>query len=188
MKNPSATVLEAAKAMREGGASWKIVLEETGLNYSQAWLFIERSNLPEDLDLSAAYGENPSGTVQAARAEGNSWGLIAVRCNVPESQVRKNFTAGTQLLSQGLRIGKGGRWFLGEPTLYAENLAKPGTAIDADGEEPVRVRAVEASRTQRLISQDWPMLKAMAAELNVPFKKGMTKVKFCQAILAAQAK
>jgi orotidine-5'-phosphate decarboxylase len=185
MRNPSTTTLEIARTMRAEGVAWSKVLEETGLNYSQAWLYVERTNLPADLDLEAAFQADPKATVAAARAEGNSWGLIAVRCNVPESQVRKQFKNGSGLLSQGLRIGKGGRFFLGEPELYVAELNKPGTAIAAESDLPLRTRAITASRSQRMIHLDMKELKALAADYGIDTSKMNRKAQLVKAIISA---
>lgn len=186
MRNPTTKVLEAARSMRADGVAWTKVLAETGLNYSQAWLYVERANLPESLDLAAAYEANPTTVVAAARAEGCSWGLIAVRVNKPESQVRKAFTEATSLKSQGLRIGKGGRFYYRDGVLYQDTLKPTGTAIPKGANH---AQAVEASLSQRMIHLEMPALRSLHLKYTgQEAPKVTTKAKLVRSILAAQAK
>jgi hypothetical protein len=70
--------------------------------------------------------------VQDLRTKNNSWGEIAVRLGMPESRVRAIFKASGSMKDLGLRIGKGGRFALGDPTLYLDNRRKEGAQIPAD--------------------------------------------------------
>jgi len=184
MKNPSTKVLNQALAMRAEDKPWAEVLAATGLNYSQAWLFCERTNLSEDMDLSEAFQTSPGSTVTAARAEGNSWGLIAVRCNVPESRVRSEFAKATGNKSQGIRIGKGGRFYYGDQDLYQDVLNPTGTLIPV-GADHETARGCAAD--QRIMRLDMDELKNLAADLGIAIK-GQTKVTLAKKIRAALAK
>lgn len=60
-----------------------------------------------------------------------SWGEIAVRLEIPESKVRKNYRRGVKK-DLGLRIGRGGRFAYDDPTLYRANRKAEGAHIPAD--------------------------------------------------------
>lgn len=145
MQNPSNKVLAKAFALyTEGGKSQKDVLQITWatdgsaktdpngetLNYSQFWLYCQSQTLPAEAFITATEGSDPwFAAITRCRNAGDSWGLIAVKCRAPEGRVRKAFAAATGLRSQGLRVGKGGRYLDNDPVLYAGSAVKTGTAI-----------------------------------------------------------
>jgi len=62
-----------------------------------------------------------------------SWGEISVRLGIPESKVRSAFKKAEGARKDvGLRIGKGGRFAYGDPTLYLEHRASEGAHIPVD--------------------------------------------------------
>lgn len=171
MKNPTVKILEAALASYREGTPIKSILVETGLNYSQAWLYIRTAECKE----AGLMVEEVNGSAIAElRASGFSWGEIAVRCQLPESRVRKMFTENSGQRSQGLRIGKGGRFFYDEggAPLYTDELKATGTIIP---EGALYEGAIAASVEQRLIHRDVNELRAMAEEAGVKFSKSSTK-------------
>lgn len=142
MKNPTLEVLSEAYDAYVAGAKIKEVLalefagedgEPDTLTYSQFWYFQQSMELTDDQRIVGSLDDaEVMVAVATARNEGDSWGRIAVRCQKPENAIRNAFKAATGLRSQGLRVGKGGRWFLNDQELYAGDLVKPGTAIPAD--------------------------------------------------------
>lgn len=124
------------------------------IGYSRAWLIVRRAfieaNAPSLLvDLEAAIkAEFPADKVPAKdeivrrvispivqnlrESELCSWGEIAVRVGLPEAQVRSAFKATNSKKDVGLRIGKGGRFAYGDPTLYLEHRSREGAQIPAD--------------------------------------------------------
>lgn len=145
MQNPSNKVLaKAFDLYSNGGKSQKDVLQITWapdgsgkadpngetLNYSQFWLYCQSQTLPQEAFITATEGSDPwFRAIEKARAAGDSWGLIAVKCRAPEGRVRKAFSTASGLRSQGLRVGKGGRYLDNDPVLYAGSAVKTGTAI-----------------------------------------------------------
>lgn len=68
--------------------------------------------------------------VRELRMQGEiSWGEISVRLNLPESTCRNGFNKVSDRKDRGLRIGKGGRFAYGDPTLYLDNRKKEGAHI-----------------------------------------------------------
>lgn len=184
MKNPTIETLTLALTMRQDGADWPEILEATGLNYSQAWYFVESQRMREAGEL--VEGEITPQTIVDLRAAKHSWGTIAVMCQLPESRVRRMFTEASNLKSQGLRIGKGGRYFYGysgEP-LYSGELRPTGTAIPKDAKLE---GALMAADTQRMIHEDIKTLRAKADELGISYKPRATKAQLVKLILAHEA-
>lgn len=66
------------------------------------------------------------------KKDGQSWGLIAVRLDLPESRVRKLYRFGGYAKDKGSRIGRGGRWAYDDPTLYTEHRRREGAMIPVD--------------------------------------------------------
>lgn len=135
---PSTESVARAIAMHEGGSTVAEIKAETGLNYSQAWLAWTATLIEADPTLHGGFikveGESVTAVaaqIVRARDADQSWGLIAVRCQIPESRVRKIFAEATAIDSKGLRIGKGGRWVADDPRFYSgADRAKLGTELD----------------------------------------------------------
>lgn len=112
--------------------------------------------------------------VTKQRQAGASWGFIMVRCSSPdqpyswvgEQRVRGLWEQGTDTVSQGQRIGKGGRFLGGDPELYADTLKRTGTELTKEELASHEARRQAAER-QRLLKQDWDSLKAQAKELGI---------------------
>lgn len=136
MKNATAEVLSQAIQLREEGQSNKEIMAATGLSHSQ----MERHFMAADIASGAISGgfiaQPDSATAKGAiitrlRNAGESWGLISVRFNEPESRTRKAFTEVTALDSKGLRIGKGGRYVMDDCRFYTgSDRAKLGEELD----------------------------------------------------------
>ena len=135
------TGLEACDA--SGEINWSQV--ECGeIKYSRAWLIVRRAwieanapellvTLPQHVGLDQAEGLRADGKVIAGlRDQALSWGEIAVRVGRPESFVRSAFKAAGSAKDIGLRIGKGGRFAYGDPTLYLDNMKVEGAQIPVD--------------------------------------------------------
>lgn len=189
MKNPTQEILEAAVQARRDGRKAKEIQAEFDLSHSQfefAWLRLEVLK-----DQIGSVPATPEG-VSAARAEGESWGVIAVLANTTEGKVRTLFKEATGAKSQGQRVGKGGRWLYSEASLYEGEFNKPGVTIPADAPEfRGREGATEAQEAQRnLLTVDFKDLKAqwMKATGRKSFPKGgMTKVQMIREIIASEA-
>lgn len=184
MKNPTQDVLSAAIEDRKAGMKAKEILATHGLSHSQfefAWLRDQMG------DLCGSEAATPA-NVKRLRADGQSWGVIAVLCGTTEGKVRKAFTEGTGAKHQGQRIGKGGRFLYTDPTLYEGEFNKPGVTIPANGEYKGREGAHAAQEGQRnLLSQD---IQEVIAEFKKvtgrKTVKGFTKVEMIRAILEAE--
>lgn len=176
MKNPSAEILATAVEMRSSGEKWPAILAATGLSHSQAEIAVLKATLPK----SAFKPFSPEAVLEL-RGEGVSWGEIGVRLSVPESTVRSAYKKATGKLSEGQRIGRGGRYLNADAELYADVLQPTGTVIP---EEYGRRNARLAAFQQRLLKMEFADLKAYAADQGVTVKKGMTKARIVKAIEA----
>lgn len=143
-KSDTVAIQEAVERLL-GGDKIKDVLADTGLHYSPVWLAWRKAVLTAEapeLFVTAEVKASPAALAleiadlrdkpqpHPGQADQQcSWGEIAVRCQMPESRVRKLYTENTTLRSQGLRKGKGGRWFADFQGFYENELVKPGTEI-----------------------------------------------------------
>lgn len=168
MKNPTAEILNHAVELKLEGMSSKQVLAETGLSHSQFELWFWRTvpvadgGLKERVGTVELTGEN---VIALRDGDGLSWGQISVICGpVPESQIRAEYKKASGKLSQGKRIGHGGRWFLNERELYTDGLQRPGTEItEAEAKElSTRTAALKAATEQKLVHKTSAELKAIA--------------------------
>lgn len=131
------TALDLAYRMFEEKKTTKEILALTGLNESQMWLDRTKRQITDGtiaggfIKVAGETDTKVAAQIAKFRADGESWGLIAVRCQMPESRVRRTFTNATAIDSKGLRIGKGGRWVSDEPAFYTGgDRAKLGTELD----------------------------------------------------------
>jgi uncharacterized protein DUF2786 len=120
---------------------------EGTIGYSRAYLIVRRAylemydagslvTLPTDPD-PVAQQRKQANAVQLLRypkdgSKGISWGDISIVVGLPESRVRKIFRNGETRKDLGLRIGKGGRFAYGDPTLYLDNRKVEGAEIPVD--------------------------------------------------------
>lgn len=177
MKNPDKKVLDKAITLRVEGYGMKQILATTGLSHSQAELAIMAFEY-----YIGAGGTAVEPTAQNAadlRALGISWGRISVMMGLqadrpmpstPESKVRRMFVDATDTESVGLRIGRGGRWFDQDASLYEENLKATGTRF-AKGEARSADRA-QVAQLQKLLNTSFQELKAQAKDLGISVPKG----------------
>jgi hypothetical protein len=151
---------DAGKVVGRSGRRWADYQAHhpDGPKYSRAWLLVERALMqalePQamidvDAEIAAAKAAwnglpakvkeaNPFDSkaiqnviIRRCRLEdGDSWGRISVRMNIPENRVRSLFRNGGALRDKGLRIGKGGRWLMDDQDLYQAHRIKEGAAID----------------------------------------------------------
>lgn len=101
------------------------------------------------------------------RTEGKSWGQIAVISGLSEGRVRTLSERATKLASEGMRIGKGGRFLKGEGALYKGNRKSIGiehergkldeaAAKDAEkvkSQLPARVKRAKGGARKRVATQ-----------------------------------
>jgi hypothetical protein len=184
-------IMEAAERVF-AGEKIGAVLAETGLKYSPVWLTARWLELTaESPELFVA--EPTAAKAVALRDQGCSWGEIAVRFSpsapraFPESRVRAWFKEESGLKSQGLRTGRGGRYFAGRPEFYDGELVRPGTEIPKDMpiEVAVSVATLIDHETQELLALGIKELRAMAKGLGI--KTGsFTKAQLIRAIRTAR--
>lgn len=179
MKNPTAETLEACVRLRADGLGWKDILAQTGLSHSQAEIAVLKATLPAD-----AFVPFSPEAVVALRSEGISWGEIGVRLGVPEGKVRSAFKAATGTLSEGLRIGSGGRFLNADAVLYADVLKQSGTAIP---NEYGRINARKAAVECRMMKLDRSELKALAADYGITVAKNATPASIINKIKKAMS-
>lgn len=170
MKNPTAEILTQAVALREAGKGHREIMELTGLSHSQ----MERHFLALDIKAGIVPGgflaQPETNTAKAAmvaklRAEGESWGLISVRFQEPESRTRKCFTEGTGLDSKGLRIGQGGRYVMDDPRFYTgSDRAKLGKELDPNTPKLAQVPNPDDEEKRTLGRKATALLKKAAKE------------------------
>ena len=192
--------LEKADRMKADGANWDQIKEATGLNYSQAWYFIE---MKKRQDAGLPFFDGPDSpnfgaTVVALRngekapkgtGTKESWGMIAVLCRCSESQVRKAFAERSGKVSQGLRKGRGGRWVFGDATLYQDELRVAGVELSSEVWK-LALRNRDAARAeamkQRLVHRSVEELRELAKAERVRVEGGVekaTKAALTKAIL-----
>jgi len=176
---------QQAVSMREEGATMKAIMAATNLNHSQAERAIMKATLTEaDVASFEAGGTDLGSRAQAGRANGLSWGVMGILAGQPESAVRRAFTQATELKSQGLRIGRGGRFHYDESgrPLYADELKATGTAIPKGG---TLGTAIKASFEQRLGRLDRAAVVRIAEQYGIP-TKGATQILVKRIIKAAE--
>lgn len=135
---------QAAIALRAEGKPWKIVTAETGVGYASGWLAEQRASLAADQVISVDPA-NPKALCDAVKharlAENNSWGTLMVRTGLPETQVRRAFELATNVFSEGLRNGKGGRFLANNAEAYAP-APKVGWVRKAESGAPLPAEIV----------------------------------------------
>lgn len=187
-KNPTIEQFQAAYQMRLDGKPWKEVQEACDLNYSQAWLYCTTQELKDSGYTFLEADEVTEAKVQELREAQLSWGRIAVLCQKAtggkpnESRIRKMFEKSSGLRSEGLRIGKGGRFkygISGEP-LYTGELRPTGTPIPVgEGLET----AITVAESIRLTHLEISELRARCEEKGLPTKG--TKAQLARRLITA---
>ena len=148
-----ATLIKVGLPLMEadGRIKWSAVeaAGATEIGYSRGWLILRRAwieaNAPEllvdtasltaaalakhgsEYDLNKHVIEPVAADLRDRQAL--SWGEIAVRLGMPESRVRKAYTKAGVKKDVGLRIGKGGRFYGSDPTLYLDNMKTEGAWV-----------------------------------------------------------
>lgn len=186
MKNPTAEVLSNAVQAHRDGTKQAEILAEFDLSHSQFEFALLRANFP---DLVGSVEFSPANVVALREYFQISWGRIAVLCDQPESAVRKSYKEAAGVLSQGIRIGKGGRWFLNERELYTDGLQKPGTRITEAEVKAIgstRQAALISATEQKLIHKAPAELKEIAKAEGVKLGAKATKAQMVKAIVKAR--
>lgn len=164
-KNVDTAVLDRAVAARIGGLAAKECLKQFGLSHTQfEFHFLYNATLEQGGMQEVARSVQCDGaTVVALRHEGAtvlkgtahdgplSWGKIAVLCGCTEAKVRRTYERHSKVLSEGQRIGKGGRFYERDEAYYQASLRKPGTAIPANLKKD-KAAKLEQAEVQRLIA------------------------------------
>lgn len=173
--------LDFVADLKDAGTPWEQAFDAcaTKFNidrptYSQCWLNWASRNLT-DADRIAPEGK----AIAAARANGDSWGLIAVKAGVPESRVRKLFKEHTSIRSEGLRNGKGGRFLRDEEAYYNGEARFKGNAFAADRPIP---SPAELAGIDTLLTRSLKELRAEAKSMGLDTKGAKTKADFALAI------
>ena len=178
--------LSYAAGLKDEGLTWDQVFDQTQAHfkladrptYSQCWLAWKGTKLAKAEFITA---DGPS--VAEARSAGFSWGEIAVKAQIPESRVRKLFSAHTNVRSEGLRKGAGGRFLRDEEAYYMGDARVTGTVFEADKAipSPEQVNGVEALVATRSLAE----LRALAKSMGLP--AAGSKVALAEAIATAPA-
>lgn len=164
---PDLQIFAQGHAALEAGTSMKEALEQTGLTYSQLWVFHKLCTVPkaQGLKLEDADGILRAMTPKAEGGEGNSWGMLGVRLTigsgrwVPEAEARRRYEELSGLSSKGQRpAGKGGRRVVGLEDAYSGDAAKHG------------VKLLAASQRKVLEGKSHRELQALAKALGLPAK------------------
>lgn len=162
-KNVDTKVLDKAVQAKLGGLASKEVLKQFNLSHSQfEFHYLYTVELAKGGMLEVARSVPCTGeAVVAARHEGHaslkgtthegplSWGKIAVLCGASEAKVRSTYTKHTNTLSEGQRIGKGGRFYELDERYYENTLRKPGTVIPAAAKKDKQAK-LDAAAVQAL--------------------------------------
>lgn len=167
---------KAMLALRGKGVAWKLVTAETGVGYASGWLCEARANLAAEqvIKVDPTKPEDVVKAIVHARlVENNSWGLLMARTGLPEVQVRRAFEQGTNVFSEGLRNGKGGRFLQDNAEAYAP-APKVGWVRTADGaslpneikQGLIKAGALPADVAE-LDAMTAKALKAMAADFGL---------------------
>lgn len=163
--------------LRDLGVAWGPVRSHTGLNHVVA----EREYMRHQFIVGG--GEVLPATPENARAlrddQQLSWGQITVRLGLTgETAARNLYKQGTGVLSEGQRIGKGGRWLGNDQELYRDELNPTGTRIDVKaGRMNARVLAAQ----QRIAKMDTAKLRQFAQDNGVN-PKGKTPAQIAKAL------
>jgi len=132
---PTSDLFDLAWKLFQDGRTGAEIKAETGLNESQYVADRWKRQMQADPAQYGGFITGDSETALAAqivraRDAGQSWGMIFVRCQLPEGRVRAIFKNATQIDSKGLRIGKGGRFVADDPRFYAgADRPKAGTEL-----------------------------------------------------------
>lgn len=164
------------------GKPWEVITEATGVGYASGWLFCIRTalvlNEPEALvDLGSMSRTQAANRVAEMRLDdGDSWGRIMARTGVAEGQVRKLFTEKTNVYSEGLRNGKGGRFYQGNAEAY-DPAPKVGWVrkAEASAELPAQIikglleaGSLEGGDVAELEGMSLKDLKSLAKSFGLP--------------------
>lgn len=178
VKTVDADAQKALINLREEGVAWKEALAATDISYAQGWLIVERANLEAlglTVDTAGMTEAELAKVIAELRAKDASWGTIMVTLDITEGRARKIWAGKTGTHSEGTRVGKGGRFLFGEPALYADQLAKTGTALAAT-EKKVRENYLATGGAARVAFMDLPELRALAEEMGVSPKGGKAAI------------
>jgi hypothetical protein len=132
---PTKDLFDRAWKLFQDGKTGAEIREATGLNESQYVADRWTRQMKADPKMFGGFITGDSETALAAqivkaRDAGQSWGLIFVRCQLPEGRVRRIFKDATAIDSRGLRTGKGGRFVADDPRFYAgADRPKAGTEL-----------------------------------------------------------
>lgn len=177
-------------ADKEEGLTSLQLQEKYELNHSQVDLIVYTLRATDDvveayMNSGASMGER---TV-AGRKDAHSWGFMAVLetigtgRKVSESAIRNAFKATSDTKSEGQRIGRGGRFYMVEPTLYQDELKPTGTVIPADAPRSREV-AVTHANEQRFTRLSMEGQNHIGEQVNLPYVKGMSRAKWMNAVIA----
>lgn len=165
MKTIDTAVLDQAVQARIKGLAAKECLRQFGLSHTQFefhFLYnapLENGGMKEFARTMKCEGpivvelrHNGAEVLKGGVHQGPlSWGKIAVLCGVPEARVRRTYEKHSQTLSEGQRIGKGGRFYERDEAYYEAGLRKPGTVIPANLKKD-KAKKLEVAEVQKLIA------------------------------------
>lgn len=159
MKNSDPKFKAALKSYCDQMAAGKgsaQALKATGLNHCQAdlaWYADVRNPKAVKYDPKFATMTETAQTAYLVRLrlEKVSWGCLAVITGWSESKVRNFWGRTTGLASEGLRIGRGGRFLSAQPLYYRGNMKGIGLESPKPrSEDPRQVLARSETATSKL--------------------------------------
>lgn len=151
-----------AVKMRADGAKWPEVLKATGLTHVAAEYGVLNATEKRRIAFT------PENVVMLRDKEGRSWGYITVVTGQgsSESKVRNTYRDAANVESQGLRVGKGGRFYRRDQLLYDGELKPTGTSIPK-GEKPVARQHALKQRILTLVKADPQAAQRIAAKYGI---------------------
>lgn len=196
LKNLSADAIEQLErdVLEDHGAGFTTpqLMEKYELNHSQVDLILYTLRATDDvveayMNGGATLGER---TVVGRNAK-HSWGFMAVLetfgtgKKVSESAVRAAFKEASATKSQGQRIGRGGRFYFGDPgaVLYEDVLKPTGTVIPADTPRTLEA-ATPHSHEQRFTNLPHEGQNHIGEQIHIPWAKGMSRAQWMKACIA----
>lgn len=172
---------QQAIALRAAGVTWKVVTEETGVGYASGWLAEQRVKfiaekrdgllLPADVAKMTPSAFN-AWVTERRLTHDESWGTIMSLCGVPEGRVRAGFEVKTNVFSEGLRNGKGGRFLAGNAEAYAP-APKVGWVRKAEPSAILPAEIMAGLVKAGVATEDVEELAGMTKTALAAFAKGL---------------
>lgn len=186
-------VLDKAVKLRLQGYGLAEVMASLELTHSQVedacYLFVWHYVLGQQ-----AIELTPEGCAALRYYYGLSWGHIGAMGGQTDPKlpvigtkrynaIRRMSEEWTGIASVANRNGKGGRYYLGDPELYADNLKATGTVVSVDMLPEVR----NVAQVQRYMAKGLKELRALADERGITYAKSSTPARLAKLLCQADA-